>query len=126
MHRSRGCALRNVAILGTAAALLVGLAGCVSYSYVDEHNVQHVIGFNDVTGVSAGDVSSDNASNAISVSSFGLTAYSGPNNDGGVTLGYSKQTFLYMPNNACVDLNAPGLCAQKVRPTPDVKNLSRK
>ena len=118
--------LRGVAILGTFAPLLVGLAGCLSYSYVDEHNVRHVIGFNDVTGGSAGDVSSDNASNAITVSSFGLTAYSGPNDDGGVTLGYSRQTFLYMPNNACVDLNTPGLCAQKGRTTPNVENPSRK
>ena len=125
LHRSRGCVRRSVATLGASAALLVGLAGCVSYSYVDEHNVQHVIGFNDVTS-SADDVSPDNASNAVSVTSFGLTAYSGPSNDGGVTLGYSRQTFLYMPNNACVDLNTPGLCARQDRPMPGAKNLSRK
>jgi hypothetical protein len=97
-----------------ACAVLASLGGC-SFSYVDSKDVRHVIGFVDVS------LPSQSASNGapepsiVSVTSVGIHAYSGAPNGGGVVLGYGRETALLIPNNACVDLAAPGACAAAAR-----------
>jgi hypothetical protein len=98
-------------------------AGC-AFSYVDSRNVRHVIGFVDVALPAAPTEASGPTPSVVSVTSVGVHVYSGTSNGGGVVLGYGKETVLIMPNNACVDLNAPGVCAAATassQQTPDGK-----
>jgi hypothetical protein len=101
----------DVAIRSSPAALFALLAGCVSYSYVDDRNIQHVVGIVDVAVGPANASPSDSTASGVSVTSIGLSAYSRPDTGSGVVLGYSEETFLLLPNNSCIDLNGAGFCA---------------
>jgi len=90
-------------------------AGC-AVSYVDSKNVRHVIGFVDVALPSAATEASGPTPSVVSVTSLGVHVYSGTANGSGLVVGYGKETVLTMPNNACVDLSAPGLCAAAASP----------
>jgi hypothetical protein len=120
--------LRRVATaaFGTvAAALISALTGCVSYSYLDDQKIQHVIGFVDLAIIPAGPPPADPAPKLDSISAIGLSAYSNPDG-GGVALGYTRETFLILPGNSCIDIGAPGPCAapsvqSPVNPIPGAK-----
>ena len=84
-------------------------AGC-AVSYVDSKNVRHVIGFVDVALPSAPAEAAGPTPSVVSMTSLGVHVYSGTANGSGVVVGYGKETVVTMPNNTCVDLNAPGLC----------------
>lgn len=101
-----------VGIAGGLGALAAALAtsGC-AFSYVDSDNVRHIIGFVDVSLPATSADASGPQPSAVSVTSVGMHVYSGTANGSGVVLGYGKETVLTMPNNACVDLGKPGLCA---------------
>ena len=105
-------------VIGIVAAILISAStGCVSYSYLDDHNVQHVVGFVDLAIAPAGPPPADPAPKLTSISAIGLSAYSNPDG-GGVALGYTKETFLILPGNSCIDLAAAGLCAARPRQSP--------
>ena len=97
------------------AAVFLTLSGCVSYSYVDDHDVQHVIGFVDVAIPGA----DGHAPKSVSVTGFGLFAFSHPDRGSGVVLGYSRETSLELPNGSCLDLNSVGTCSAKRDPIFD-------
>jgi hypothetical protein len=105
------CHPSDAAIRSSPVALFALLAGCVSYSYVDDRNVQHVVGIVDVAVRPANASPSDSTASGVSVTSFGLSAYSRPDTGSGVVLGYSEETFLLLPDNSCIDLNGAGFCA---------------
>ena len=88
-------------------------AGC-AVSYVDSKNVRHIIGFVDVSLPAMPTDASGPLPTAVSVTSLGMHVYSGTASGSGLVLGYGKETVLVMPNNACVDISAPGLCAETV------------
>jgi hypothetical protein len=94
-----------------AVSLALMSAGC-AYSYVDSNNIRHIIGFVDVSLPAAPTEASGPMPTAVSVTSLGVHVYSGTVNGSGLVLGYGKETVLVMPNNACVDITAPGLCAE--------------
>lgn len=104
-RRRWGAAVFRQAALWT---IVLNAAGC-AYSYVDSNNVRHIVGIVDVA-LPAAPAESVGPS-VVSVTSLGVHVYSGTSNGGGVVLGYGKETVLTMPNNACVDLGAPGVCA---------------
>ncbi len=123
---SRGISIPSVLTRGVSAgiasrmvafSLALMSTGC-AYSYVDSNNVRHVIGLVDVAIPATGTESAGPVASAVSVTSVGLYVYSGSPNGSGVVLGYGKETVLLMPNNACVDLNAPGVCAAAALPPP--------
>ena len=93
--------------------LLVGLTGCISYTYTDAKGVEHVIGFVDVaispssTGAPVG--------HAVSVTSLGIAAYTQPGESRGLVMGYARQTTLALKDNACIDLKTIGPCADEPR-----------
>lgn len=101
----------DVALRCAPAALFALLAGCVSYSYVDDRHVQHVVGIVDVAVGPANASPTDATASGVSVTSIGIAAYSRPDSGSGVVLGYSEETFLLLPRNSCVDLNGAGFCA---------------
>jgi hypothetical protein len=84
--------------------------GC-AVSYVDSKNVRHVIGFVDVALPSPAAEAAGPTPSVVSVTSLGVHVYSGTQNGSGLVVGYGKETVVTMPNNSCVDLSAPGLCA---------------
>jgi hypothetical protein len=90
--------------------VVAGTTGC-AVSYVDSKNVRHIIGFVDVALPMAPAEAAGPTPSVVSVTSFGVHAYSGTANGSGLVVGYGKETVVTMPNNACVDLSAPGLCA---------------
>jgi hypothetical protein len=93
------------------AFVIALMSGGCAYSYVDSSNVRHVIWLVDVSISPAEPNPSGPQSSAVSVTSVGLHVYSGTANGGGIVLGYGKETVVSLPNNACIDLNAPGVCA---------------
>lgn len=105
-HRRWGMTAVRLAGVGLVA---FGTAGC-AVSYVDSNNVRHVIGFVDVALPVAPTEASGPTPSVVSVTSLGVHVYSGTQNGSGVVVGYGKETVLTMPNNACVDLSAPGPC----------------
>lgn len=123
----RGGEFADIAIRSAAAALLLAaLTGCVSYSYVDDRNIHHIVGFVDVAIGPANGSSADAAASAVSVTSLGFSAYSHPDSGGGVVLGYSKETLLMLPNNSCIDLNSAGPCSLEQRPPAVDPSLGKK
>jgi len=68
----------DVAIRSSPAALFALLAGCVSYSYVDDRNIQHVVGIVDVAVGPANASPSDSTASGVSVTSFGLSPIHDP------------------------------------------------
>ncbi len=96
-----------------AAILPVATAGCLSFSYVDDQNVRHVIGFVDLALPPADGAAArkDAPAQAVTVTSVGLSVHAQPGNSGSVVFGYSKQTVLTLGDNACVDLGRPGPCS---------------
>jgi len=107
-------------VIGIVAAILISAStGCVSYTYLDDHNVQHVVGFVDLAIIPAGPPPADPAPKLNSISAIGFSAYSNPDG-GGVALGYTKETFLILSDNSCIDIGAPGPCAARspVNPIP--------
>ena len=102
---------RKINLCG-AAALLSGLGGCVSYSYVDDHNVAHVIGFVDFSQKTAsGDSTRGANTELMHVTSVGLHAYSWPQQDRGLVLGYNNETLIPLPANGCIDITSANICA---------------
>ena len=87
------------------------LAGCLSFSYVDSDNVRHVVGLVDVA------IRQEESARAIRVTGIGLSAFSaqGEGEGKGLVLGYSEATFLSLEDGACIDLNTPGLCADRAK-----------
>lgn len=106
LERGRSAVFR----LASLCVLVGATAGC-AVSYVDSKNVRHIIGFVDVALPATPAETSGPTPSVVSVTSFGVHAYSGTQNGSGLVVGYGKETVVTMPNNACVDLNAPGLCA---------------
>lgn len=96
----------------TVGGLCLAVQGC-AFSYVDSNNVRHVVGFVDITLPVGKSDEASSASSAVSVTSVGVHVYSGRPNGGGFMLGYSKETVLLVPNNACVDIETPGVCANR-------------
>jgi hypothetical protein len=107
---TRGCRL------SAAAVAMLFASGACSYSYVDSNNVRHVIGLVSMSIAPSGEAPAI-APSAVSVTSLGMHVYSGAANGSGVVLGYSKETVLLMPNNACIDLQATSLCASSAKPS---------
>lgn len=123
----RGGEFADIAIRSTASALLLAaLTGCVSYSYVDDRNVHHIVGFVDVAIGPADGSPGDAAASAVRVTSLGFSAYSHPDNGAGVVLGYSEETLLMLPNNSCIDLNSAGPCSSEQRPPAVDRSLGKK
>jgi len=108
----------SVGGLGAAVAkccmvVLVLLApGCVSYSYVDAHQVQHVVGFVDVAMPLASPTGKAGAT-AVTLRSFGLSFFRHPTAGSDIALGYSEQSIVSVPDNTCIDLEAKGPCADR-------------
>lgn len=102
--------------LSKIPAVSLGLvsASC-AYSYVDSNNVRHIVGFVDVSLPATPTESSGPTPSAVSITSVGVHVYSGTANGSGLVLGYGRETVLMMPNNACVDIAAPGLCAEAAK-----------
>ena len=98
--------------------------GC-AVSYVDSKNVRHVIGFVDVALPSAPAEANGPTPSVVSVTSLGVHVYSGTANGSGLVVGYGKETVLTMPNNACVDLSAPSLCAAASSPQTADRKVSQ-
>jgi hypothetical protein len=105
-------------VAGLYLTVMVVLEGCVSLSYVDSHDVRHVVGLVDVAIRPNTDSANDTAASAISVTSFGLAAYSRPGTGGGLVVGFNRETYFAVANHACVDLNRPGPCAKAPRREP--------
>jgi len=90
------------------AALVLLAQGCVSYSYVDAHQVQHVVGFVDIAMTPP---SGKAGATAVTLRAFGLSFFRHPTAGSGVALGYSEQSIVNLPDNACLDLQTKGVCA---------------
>ena len=103
-HRALVALVRGMAVLGVAALS----AGCMSFSYVDSENRQHILGLVDLR-IEPSKRPSDPT--VLKVTSLGLHVYSGTANGGGVVVGYASETMVAVPNNGCVDLRTPGACA---------------
>jgi len=99
--------LRVASKFGVFAFSLIS-AGCVSYTYVDSHQVQHVVGFVDVAMAPPAGKSS---ATAVILRSFGLSFFRHPTAGSDISLGYSEQSVVSLPDNACLDLQAKGVCA---------------
>ena len=99
----------------TVAPILLA-PGCVSYSYVDAHRVQHLVGFVDVALPLAPSPGKPVAT-AVTVRTFGLSVFRHPDAGSAVSLGYSEQSVVTMPDNACLDLQSRGVCADKASPS---------
>ncbi len=84
--------------------------GCVSYSYVDAHQVQHVVGFVDVAMPPP---SGKPEATAVTLRSFGLSVFRHPTAGSDIALGYSEQSIVSLPDNACLDLAARNVCAAR-------------
>ena len=99
--------------LSRISAISLGLvsASC-AYSYVDSNNVRHIVGFVDVSLPAIATESSGPTPTTVSITSVGVHVYSGTANGSGLVLGYGRETVLTMPDNSCVDIAAPGLCAE--------------
>jgi hypothetical protein len=120
------CKQATLSILRACAAILsLALAGCVSYSYVDDHNVQHVVGFVHVAIDRGHGAAAGSTPTAVSVTGIGLSAYTDPINGNGVILGYGKEVFLTIPNNSCIDLDPAGPCS-KSNPSATTVNTREK
>ena len=92
-----------------ASVVCGGLGGCVSYSYVDSHGVNHVIGLADRAIEAPKDGSGPTL---ISVATFGIAVRARSKVEGaGLTLGFDRHSVLAMPDNACLDLAKAGPCA---------------
>jgi len=100
---------------GCAIALVLLAPGCVSYSYVDSHQVQHVVGFVDVALPLA--PSGKAGATSVTLRAFGLSVFRHPTAGSGVSLGYSEQSIVTLPDNACLDLQTNGVCAARHAPT---------
>ncbi|MEJ0028755.1 MAG: hypothetical protein WDN01_22235 [Rhizomicrobium sp.] len=94
------------------AALALSAQGCVSYSYVDAHQVQHVVGFVDVA-LPAAPSSGKAGATAVSLRTFGLSFFRHPAAGSDIALGYSEQSIVSLPDNGCIDLQAKSLCADR-------------
>ncbi len=93
-------------------ALAASAAGCVSVSYVDRDNLRHRVGWMDV-------VVADDASRPIKVARvtvLGVAVGRDPMGGGGVTVGYRDDRLLALPDNACLDIQVSGACAQIAKP----------
>ncbi len=90
-------------------AFALSAAGCVSYTYVDANRIQHVVGFVDVAMTPPATTSAT----AVTLRSFGFSFFRHPNAGSDVSLGYSEQSIVNLPDNACLDLQAKGLCAER-------------
>lgn len=115
--RNRRCVLDGICQPVCLLAITWTLAGC-AFSYVDSSNVRHVIGFVDVALPAAPAEVVGPTPSVVSVTSVGMHVYSGTSNGSGVVLGYGKETVVVMPNNACIDLSGPGLCAAAAVASP--------
>ena len=105
---------------GYAALLLLvsSMSGCVSYSYVDKNNVQHLVGFVHATIAPTDAAGAGAAPRVLDVYGLGLSMNSVPDAGSAFTLGYAHQRLILLPNNSCVDLNAPGPCAANAAAAP--------
>jgi hypothetical protein len=107
---------------------LVPLSGCMSYSYVDSHAVQHVVGFVDVAigppGASPDHVSANAGMTGVRVTSIGVSAYSHPQSGSGIAIGYTRETFFSVANQSCIDFNSAGPCsrAQSIESTATIRS----
>ncbi len=95
---------------GCTIALVLVAPGCVSYSYVDAHQVQHVMGFVDVATPLAPPSAKPGAT-SVTLRAFGLSVFRHPVAGSSVALGYSEQSIVSLPDNACLDLQTKGVCA---------------
>ena len=89
------------------------LNGCLAYSYVDERNVQHVIGLVNLAIQPPETAGAAKTASAINLVGLGVSVLAGASGHS-VTLGYSSETLLLIPDSACIDLQAPGPCASSV------------
>lgn len=99
------CAGKFRAMLLTLSGALA-LGGCASFTYVDRQNVRHVVGLVDVA------VDDRAGSRMVAATTFGLAVTGATADGGGVAIGYSRNVFLALGRDACVDLKAAGPCAE--------------
>lgn len=94
-------------LLLTIVALL---PACVSYSYIDSRGTRHVLGLVDLAIESSSPDSEFGRIDVVSLSGLGLSIAGRPGSGSDVVLGYGRQTFMVVPDGACVDLSVPGTC----------------
>ena len=99
---------------GAIASSLLATSGCVSFSYVDKNNVQHIIGFVHARIDAPPAPPSTATARMLDVRGFGLSLHSVSDVGSAFTLGYVHQKLLILPPGACVDLSTPGRCADQL------------
>ncbi len=97
LTRARSHVLRLTA---AASAITLTLTNCVSYTYIDDRNVKHVVGFVDVTA-GAAQAGPGEQSDSLTVTTVGVAVSAMPDHRS-VSLGYSRETLLSIANNACI------------------------
>ncbi|MEI9991384.1 MAG: hypothetical protein WDM86_15230 [Rhizomicrobium sp.] len=102
--------LRAAGAKGCAAALILAAPGCVSYSYVDAQQVQHVVGFVDVAMPLPQGARSEPAATAIATTTLGIAISRRSDGSDGFAVGYTKDMTIALPNGACLDLETDGVC----------------
>jgi hypothetical protein len=110
-----GNRIKEIATRYIAVASVALTASCVSYSYVDSRNVEHVIGFVDVALSPSSPGRDQPTPSAVKITTLGLSAFSATET-GSLTLGFSQLTLLIVPDNSCIDLNFPGPCSSPANP----------
>lgn len=103
----------RIAVPMLAAAAAAGLCACVSYSYVDAAGTQRVIGWVKLELPAP----APGGAGAMSITTLGLSAYARPTTGAGVALGYNRETLLAVPDNACIDMRAFGVCGARAQET---------
>jgi hypothetical protein len=84
------------------------LSGCASVTYIDSHNVTHVVGLVDVELEPAATAQRSPVLVAATTLGIALKMAGAPND--GLALGYSRDLMMSIPNNACIDIGKPGPC----------------
>ncbi len=57
----------------------------------------------------------------MTLRAFGLSVFRHPTAGSAVSLGYSEESIVTLPDNACLDLQTEGVCAD--RHTPSVPSI---
>jgi hypothetical protein len=109
------------ALRGMGLALLaVASSGCMSFSYVDDNNVRHIVGLVHVA-IDPGAGHDAPAARMIDLSGVGVSIQSVQDIGHAFTIGYARQRFLILTDNSCVDLDISGPC--KMPPKAETKEF---
>src|SRR5260370_36452802 len=90
------------------------VSACLAYSYVDSNNRRHVVGLVNIEFDAAEPAGQGPQPSVVTVTSVGVRIFSSTPSGAGVIIGYGKETTVVVPDNSCVDLTAPGVCAKQV------------